>query len=114
MSDAERRMIEDRRLRDAALALVKADFAHLQHDLTTRSLGARFLDRISEGATDVFEEAVDVAENNRGVLATLLAAVLLWFARNPILALFERDEEEYDDGNAAEPEGACARSPSDT
>ncbi len=94
----ERRMIEDKMLRDAALALVKADVAQLRADLNVRNLGNRALDRVSEGATDILDEAVDLADNNRGVVAALVAALVVWFARNPILALFDRadDENHYD------------------
>lgn len=102
-----RRLKEDRALRDAALALLKADVAHLRADLSGKSMGERFMDRISEGAVDVFDEAVGVANNNRGVLATLIAAVLVWFARNPIMALFADDDELGDEGGdhfAGEPD----------
>ncbi|MBM0168800.1 hypothetical protein [Altererythrobacter sp. C41] len=102
MSDPERKMIEDRALRDAAWALVKADIAHLRVDLTTKGIGARFLDRVAEGASDVLDEAAEVAENNRGVLFTLLAAVVLWLTRNPLLALFGDDDGE--DKETEEPE----------
>ncbi len=102
MSDPERKMIEDRALRDAALALVQADIAHLRTDLTNKGLGARFIDRLTEGANDVLDEAADVAENNRGVLLTLLAAVVLWLARNPLLSLFGDEEDE--DEETEEPE----------
>jgi len=103
MSDPQRKMIEDRALRDAAMALVKADIAHLRSDLTTRGIGARLMDRVAEGANDVLDEAVDVAENHRGVLVTLVAAIVLWLSRNPIIALLTG--EEPDDGEAEEPEG---------
>ena len=94
MSDTAARLREDRALRDASLALVKADIAHLQNSLASRSLSERFVDRVSEGAVDVFEEAVDVADNHRGALATLIAAVFIWFARNPILSLFTDEAED--------------------
>lgn len=103
MSDPLRKMIEDRAVRDAAMALVKADIAHLRNDLTTRGIGARVMDRVAEGANEVLEEAVDVAENNRGVLITLVAAIVLWLSRNPLVALFTG--EEPDDDEAEEPEG---------
>jgi hypothetical protein len=101
----ELQLREDRALRNAALALLKADIAHLRADLTSRGVGARIFDRIGEGAVDVFEEAVEVAENHRGALATLLAAVVLWFARHPIMALFS----DEDDAESAEQEGADGR-----
>ncbi|AKM06916.1 hypothetical protein [Pelagerythrobacter marensis] len=101
MNNVERQMIEDRTLRDAALTLVKADVAHLQADLNARGIGARLLDRVSESASDVFEDATDLAGDNRGVLMALLAAVALWFLRNPLIALFSPDQDSDD----TEPEG---------
>ncbi len=102
-----RRMKEDRRLRNAALALVKADVAQLRTELSAKKLGSRVIDRVSEGAVDVFEEAVDVAGSNRAVLGTLIAAILVWFARNPIMELFSDDANtEPDPGESPEePEG---------
>ena len=106
MSDPERKMIEDRALRDAALALVKADVAHLRADLTTKGIGERLLDRVADGANEVLEEAVDVAENNRGVLITLVAAIVLWLSRNPLIALITGEDAEGDDEEEPEePEG---------
>lgn len=90
------KMREDKILRDAAMAVVQADISHIKTDYQARNLVARFATRMSEGATDVFEEAVDVAQDNKGVLATLIAAVMLWFARNPILSLLD-DSLEIDD-----------------
>ena len=106
MADPERKMIEDRALRDAAFALVKADVAHLRADLTTKGIGERLLDRVADGANEVLEEAVDVAENNRGVLITLVAAIVLWLSRNPLIALITGEDTEGDDEEEPEePEG---------
>ncbi|MDZ4307317.1 hypothetical protein [Allopontixanthobacter sp.] len=103
------RLKEDRLLRNAALALLKADVANLRADLAGKGFGERIVDRISEGAVDIFEEAVELADSNRGVLAALIGAVLLWFARNPILALFTDDDlgdEDEEDSDRAETEPA--------
>jgi hypothetical protein len=86
------RMKEDRALRDAAQALVKSDVAHLRADLAIRGIGARVAGRVGESAVNILDEAVDVAENNRGVLAGLVGALLLWFVRNPVISLFTDDE----------------------
>jgi hypothetical protein len=88
------RMREDRLLRDAALGLVKADAAQVRADLANRGVGARIVDKIGEGAVDVFEEAVEVADDHKGVLVTLVAAVLLWFARHPIMSLFDEGSRQ--------------------
>ena len=103
--DPETRMREDRMMRDAALALVKADISHLKADYSAKGLGSRFASRMAEGATEVFEGAVDVADDNKGVLATLIAAVILWFARNPIMALFD-DEDALREGHESHEEDA--------
>ena len=96
MSDRKAQMLEDRALRDASLALVKADIAHLKANFAGKSMSERVIERVSGSAVEVFDEAVEVADSNRGVLATLLAAVVLWFARNPIMALFQDEDEDVD------------------
>ena len=84
----EHTMREDRLMRDAARALVDADIANLRADIAARSIPTRMMDRFSEGAADVLDEAVAVADDNKGAVATLIAAILLWFARHPIIELF--------------------------
>ncbi|MDA7787857.1 hypothetical protein N8940_01325 [Sphingomonadaceae bacterium] len=95
-------MLEDKALRDAAKALVAADIAHLKSDLRAKSVGERVIGRAAEGASDVFEEAVEVADSNRGVFAALIAAALIWFARNPLMDLFSDDSDGDLDGNDSE------------
>jgi hypothetical protein len=91
-------MIEDRHLRNSAKALVEADIAHLKADLAERSIGARAADRIADGASEVYDEAVEDATDNKGALAAIVAALVLWFARNPIIdALFGEDPDDRDD-----------------
>lgn len=94
--DIDRQLREDRALRNAARAILDADVAHLRASLVGKSIGSRIVDRIGRGAADVFDEAVEVADSHKGALATLLAAVVLWFARNPLIALFSDDASEDD------------------
>lgn len=80
---------EDRHLRDAARALVAADFKNVRADLAVKSLGERAAERVATGASEVYDEAIEVASDHKGALAAILAALALWFARHPILeALF--------------------------
>ena len=102
MSDRHARMLEDRHLRDSARALVEADFENLKADLDRKGLATRALDTFKEGAVDIYEDAVDIAEDNKGALAALLAAVVVWFARNPILDLFGVGTHDDPDGESAE------------
>jgi hypothetical protein len=97
----EHNMREDRLMRDAARALVDADIANLRADIAARSIPTRIMDRIGEGAADVLDEAVAVADDNKGAIATLVAAIALWFARHPIMDLFNdavgREERQTGD-----------------
>lgn len=107
MRELDLKLKQDRALRNAARALVQADFANVRADLAGRGFGARIVDRINDGAVDIFEEAVELADSNRGVLAGLIGAVLLWFARNPVLALFAGDAGDKDvtgEGRAGDPD----------
>lgn len=79
-------------MRDAARALVDADISNLRADIAARSISTRVMDRIGEGAADVLDEAVAVADDNKGVIATLIAAIMLWFARHPIIDLLTGED----------------------
>lgn len=87
MTDRKTRMIEDRYLRDSARALVEADVEHLKNGLERKGFAARAMDSVKDGALEIYEEALEVADDNKGALAALVAAILVWFARNPILDL---------------------------
>ena len=112
MSPLERRMIEDREVRDAALRLFKADLGLIRGDLDDRSIGARLSDRVGDATMDMLDEAVDYAEANRGKVAAGVAAAVLWFARGPILdALGRWLGVEYEDlDEDEEPAATPARS----
>lgn len=93
MSDLARQLREDRTLRDAARELVRADVAHLKADFAAKGIASRTATRLTEGASELLDEAIAVAESNRGVLIALIGAVGLWFARNPLRALFTDVDE---------------------
>ncbi len=96
--DIDNQLRQDRAIRDGAKAVFMQDYRHLREDLAEKGVGSRLFDRAAIGASDVFDEAVEVANNNRGVLYALLAAVGLWFARNPILSIFSSDDDDdWDD-----------------
>jgi hypothetical protein len=78
-------MLEDRILRDAARALVEQDISNLRANLTAKTISERAVNRIAAGASDVYDEAVEVASDHKGALAAIIAALALWFARHPIL-----------------------------
>ena len=87
MSPIEQQFREDRALRDAAKAVLLADIEHARASLSVKGVADRVGGRIGDGAKDVFEAAKAQADDNRGILAALIGAVLLWLAREPIMEL---------------------------
>jgi hypothetical protein len=106
MSPFEARLAEDRQLRDAALEVFSTDLRFVRQDLRARSVGKRITDRIGDSAMDLVDEAVDYAEANRGSVAAAVAAIVLWFARAPLLNGLARifgldgEDEEQESGEA--------------
>lgn len=103
MTDRRTQMLEDRHLRNSARALVEADIEHIKTGFGRKGLVARALDTVKDGAVDIYEEAVDVAEDNKGALAALVAAIVVWFARNPIMDLFGSGEDDDASEDGVEP-----------
>jgi len=106
MSLLEARLVEDRQLRDAALEVFSTDLRFIRQDLRARGVGKRIADRIGDSAMDIVDEAVDYAEANRGRIAAAAAAIVLWFARVPLLNGLSRifgldDDDKEQDGDEA-------------
>jgi hypothetical protein len=110
VSDLASRLAEDKALRDAALQLFKSDVALIRADLDTRGIGARAKDRLGDAALGMLDDAIDYAENNKGRIAAGAAALVLWFARKPILGWVA----DLLDEPGAEPGEAESRSDDDT
>ncbi|WP_394728207.1 hypothetical protein [Altererythrobacter sp. GH1-8] len=96
MSDLKQQMLEDRAVRNAAKALLDADMAHVKNTFSGPSLTERAAANLNDGAREVFDKASAAANDHKGILAALVGAVLIWFARNPILSLFEDAGEGSD------------------
>lgn len=107
MSKIDQRFYEDRALRDAARNVFKADIAHSRATFSGKALAERMVGRIGDGAVDVFETAKDRADDNRGIIAALIGAILLWFARGPVLemlGLTAQDDADLDDAMSEAPD----------
>lgn len=72
----------------------------MKASLEYKSIGQRAVERVKDTAVDAYDDARDLAEHNKGAVAAIVAAIVLWLARNPILDLlgFDRDEDDDDDG----------------
>ncbi|MFL0356698.1 hypothetical protein ACI5KX_09475 [Erythrobacter sp. GH1-10] len=97
MSKIDQRFYEDRALRDAAKAVLLADIEHARTTFSGKGLAERVTGRVGEGAKDVFEVAKTHTQDNRGIIALLMGAVLLWFAREPILDILAEGLDEPED-----------------
>ena len=97
MTDRRLRMLEDKHLRDSARALVEADVEHIKADFANKGMAKRALFRLRENAGELYDEALDVADSNKGAVAAVFAALIVWFARNPLLDMvglgIEQDDE---------------------
>lgn len=108
MTQLSPRFVEDRALRDKARAVLAEDIERLKGALEEQGIASRVSSgvtssistRIRTGARDVLEQAKAQAADSKGVIALLIGAILLWFARGPIA---ERIEELLADSDEADP-----------
>lgn len=103
------RFVADRALRDTARAVLTEDIDRMRASLAEEGIASRVStgvtttvsDRIRSGARDVLAEARTLAGERKGLLAGILAAIVLFLARGPILEwiedLLESDFDEDDE-----------------
>ena len=84
-ASAERRVIADKALRDAAKLVFDTRLAQVKLDLEARGIAGRVADEVSEHARTIIDEATDIAQEHPGVLGGTIAALTLWILRNPII-----------------------------
>ncbi|KPP93229.1 hypothetical protein [Erythrobacter sp. HL-111] len=99
MADMDPRLAEDLALRNAALAVLKADIDHAKKSFAPKAVATRAGTRVKEGAEEVFELAKERADDNRGVIAVLIGALFLFLARQPILEILGLAEPPPDDAD---------------
>ncbi len=105
MTRLPERFIEDRTLRDAARAVLTEDVERLRAILSQQGIASRVSsgvtstvgDRIRAGAQDVFTQLRAQADDHKGWLALLVGAIILWFARGPILDWLDELDAEVPD-----------------
>ena len=88
MSTLEERLKVDPALRDAARAVLIADLEHARNSFSAKGVANRVGSRLGDGALDVLETAKETASDNRGIIAALIGAILLWLGRQPLLEAF--------------------------
>ena len=90
MSDAEQRLIEDRANRKAARQLVERGPAQVKSDLAARGVGGRIKDRVTGEVEGTLATGLEVARENKPVIAGTIGLLLVWFLRGPLGRLISR------------------------
>lgn len=90
MTQAGDQLARDRAARSSARARFDARLAQVQADLAARPIGGRIADKAGEEALSAANEALAVARESKGIIAAMIAALALWFLRNPLLAFLGR------------------------
>ena len=101
MTELPARFLEDKRLRDAARAVLDEDIARLRASLAEQGVASRVSSsvtgtvsgRLRAGAQDVLDEAKQRASDHPGVIAVIVGALLLFVLRGPLAALLLGEEE---------------------
>ncbi|WP_374528617.1 hypothetical protein [Novosphingobium sp.] len=88
MNEAASKLARDRANRKAARSLFDARISQVKADLEARPIGGRIADKAGEEAMNAANEALAVAKESKGIIAAMVAALALWFFRNPLIAFF--------------------------
>ena len=105
MSDTADRLAKDRTTREAALLAFNANLAQVRRDLEARGIGGRIADQASMEVRAGIDEALAIADDNKGIVAATIAALALWFLRIPLIAgLRSLLDGEKTDGETILPE----------
>lgn len=117
MSDAADRLAKDRTTRQAALSAFNANLAQVRTDLEARGIGGRIADQANMEVRAGINEALAIADDNKGIVAATIAALTLWFFRIPLIAGLRSllaDGKAGDDTNLPEVQEPIAVSPGST
>lgn len=111
MNEAENRLAEDRANRKAARGLFDSRLAQVKADLAARSVRARIKAKATDEVAKGIEQGVTIAKESKGIIAGTVAALALWFWREPLWTLGKRlvagkqhSVQDQDDTGAGEAE----------
>ncbi len=85
MSDAETRLGEDRRNREAARSLFQARLGRVKADLEARPVPERVKAKAVDEAAKAIDKGLEIAGQSKGVIAATLGALALWAFRKPLV-----------------------------
>ncbi len=90
MSGGNDPIVAERDARDTARAAMTGRYVRLRTGLAEKGIGARLADDAKGKATAAASEAVEIAKENKGVVAATLGALVIWALRKPLLDQAEK------------------------
>lgn len=89
MGKASRKLDADRGARNRARRMFDSRLVKAKQAMSPGALATRVTGQIKRQARDTFDEAVEIADENRTVVAGTIAALAVWFLRKPIMSWLE-------------------------
>jgi hypothetical protein len=86
MSKSDRQLADQRAARNLARAEFNRRLAQARVDLAPAVLKRRAVAEAQRTALSAAHQAIDIANDSRGVVAATVAALMLWYTRRPIMA----------------------------
>ncbi len=86
MSKPDPALAEQRAARNRARAEFSRRLAVAKADLAPAALKRRVIAEAQQTTLSVAQQAIEIANDSRGVVAATVAALLLWLARKPVMA----------------------------
>lgn len=86
MTEAEARLTEDRRNRNAARGLFDTRLGRVRADLAARPVPDRIKAKAVDEAAKAIDKGLDIAGQSKGVIAATIGALALWAFRKPLIA----------------------------
>lgn len=105
MSDAESRLAEDRRNRQAARGLFDTRLGRVKADLAARPVPERVKAKAVDEAAKAIDKGLEIAGQSKGVIAATIGALALWTFRKQLVQAaqdwFGQGSVQDQDDNAA-------------
>ena len=89
MGKASQDLDAARATRNQAKRRLDSRVALARQDLAPVAMAGRAAGDLKRKAQDTLDEAVEIADGNRTVVAGTIAALMLWLLRKPILSLID-------------------------
>lgn len=85
-SNLETKVLADKALRDSLKVDLDTHLTNIKQGLQERGIASRIAGEIGVQAKSAFDESVEIARENPGVIAGTMVVLMLWILRNPIIS----------------------------